>query len=232
MKWPLSFITYDLETGGLHSMHNPVLEIAFVIIDTNLNIVKKYENYIKPYKHFPTSDFPEGVPLKIEEQALRANGIKMQDVIDKGIDIKQFYKDAVAIFKEYKSGKYQKPILVGHNIASFDNPFLEVIFDLCESRKNPQISSLYNHVDKFYFDTITISRLKWGNKDDLINYQLGTVCQKMGITLTDAHRAMNDTEANAKLFIELVKGIREEKTTTNLQIGEIKEEKFRFNFQF
>lgn len=230
MLWPLNFICFDLETSGLYEYHNQILEIAIIVVDSELNKKQQYENFVLPYKGKKTELFPEGKELKVEPMALQANGIDMKDVIEKGIDIRTLYKDLVKLFKELKCGRYGKPILVGHNISSFDVNFLEYIFDLNEKRDREKrdISPLYNYVDRYLFDTMTEARMKFGNKETE-NYQLETVCKKYGIELTNAHRAMNDTQANTDLFIKMMKDKRE----GSIIIGEQSERtRFRDNFTF
>jgi DNA polymerase-3 subunit alpha (Gram-positive type) len=230
MLWPINYVVFDLETGGLWEYNNPFIELAIVVVDSDLNKKLEYENFILPYKGKKTPTFPDGKEMKIEPQALQANGIDMKDVIEKGVDVKILYKDLVKIFKDLKCGRYQKPILVGHNIASFDINFLEYIFDLFEKRdpEKRDISPLYNYVDRFLFDTMTESRMKLGI-EEMENHQLGTVCAKYGIELTDAHRAMNDTKANAELFIKMMK----DKRTGSIIIGEQSERaRFRDTFTF
>lgn len=40
------------------------------------------------------------------------------------------------------------------------------------------------------------------------DYKLVTCCNEFGIDLVGAHRALNDTRATAKLFIEFIKRLR------------------------
>lgn len=254
MKFDQNYLVFDLETSGLYSHNNFILEIAIIGLNQELKETFKYENYIKPYYgklvdsnslflqnigeakeiefekyNYKFIDGGWRKQLKVEPQALQANGIKMSDVIEKGIDAKQLYKDLVKIFKDNKV-KYQKPILVGHNIASFDNAFLEYLFDIYEPKRgNRDQSSLYNYVDNYCIDTITEARRKWG-KIEVENYQLGTVAKRLGIDLFDAHRAMNDTEVTKEIFIKFMNMFRNE---NNIIISDQKEEidNFRLTFQ-
>ena len=41
------------------------------------------------------------------------------------------------------------------------------------------------------------------------NYKLGTIAEKLGVVLENAHRAINDTIANAEVFIILAENIKE-----------------------
>lgn len=79
-------------------------------------------------------------------------------------------------------------VLVAHN-ASFDTSFLRY-----HANKNR-----YNF-DNEVEDTLALARQK---VKGLKNYKLKTLTEYFNIILVDAHRALNDTVATAKVFIEL-----------------------------
>jgi len=80
-------------------------------------------------------------------------------------------------------------VLSAYNI-SFDAHFLEVIGkELRYKFDNPKV------------DALDIARR---NIPSLHNYKLGTVVKALGITLNDAHRALADAMAAAKVFIKLI----------------------------
>lgn len=80
-------------------------------------------------------------------------------------------------------------ILVAHNIA-FDISFIH----------NMSKKLSYNFDHKL-MDTMEISRKKLPG---LKNYKLGTVVERLGVVLDNAHRAINDATATAKVFIKLM----------------------------
>lgn len=213
MVYPCVFVVYDIETGGLMSENidkktgvpyiNPILEFACIGLDENLKELFRYENLVKPYEGL------NGIEYRVEQGALQANGLNMSDVNSKGIEIKDLYLKLVELFKASKRGKFGKPILVGHNIGSFDNPFIEYVFNMFEGGKKGK-SSLWNYVDSVFHDTLTMSRNKWGQTEKLENFQLGTCCRYIGEEIINAHRAMNDVEGNVKLFKFLMNCLRSE----------------------
>ena len=79
--------------------------------------------------------------------------------------------------------------MVGHNV-SFDIGFIYAI-----SKK------LSYNFDNQLIDTIEMARNKLPG---LRNYKLGTVVERLGIILDNAHRAINDATATAKVFIKLM----------------------------
>lgn len=224
MKHDCHYVVFDLETGGFWSYLNPILEIALIIVDVTGKEVMRYENYIKPYND------KDGIPLKVEEQALKANGIKMSEVMEKGISYQQLYKDLCDIFKKYKSGR-KKCVLVGHNIASFDVNFLEFLFDLCEARNKKGQSALFNYVEDYLEDTMWQSRKMWGH-EDVDSHQLGDCCRRANIELYDAHRAMNDTLATLNLFLFFLNLYRNKEVVTVINSENNNQSSIRKNFYF
>jgi len=79
--------------------------------------------------------------------------------------------------------------MVGHNV-SFDIGFVHAI-----SKK------LAYNFDNPLVDTIEMAKSKLPG---LKNYKLGTVVDKLNIILDNAHRAINDATATAKVFIKLM----------------------------
>lgn len=219
MMYPCVSIIYDIETGGLWAHNNPIIEIAMIGLDQDMKEVFRYEQFVKPYKG------KDGVELKVEQGALNANNIDMREVMSKGIEGKDLYKDLVKIFKESKRGKFNKPILVGHNNCEFDNSFLEYLFDLYEKRER-DTCQLWKYVSKFNFDTMFFARQRTGHVDTMANYQLGTCCSTYGIELLNAHRAMNDVEATKELYKKFISIIRSEGTIVEQR------QRFRETFQF
>ena len=79
--------------------------------------------------------------------------------------------------------------LVAHNIA-FDISFIHAI--------SKKLSYNFNHAN---IDTIELAKKYLPG---LKNYKLGTVVEKLNISLENAHRAVHDATATAKVFIKLM----------------------------
>lgn len=82
----------------------------------------------------------------------------------------------------------QGATLVAHNI-DFDNKFLQI---------NAKKQNIYFENPKE--DTLAIAKKK---VKGVKNYKLGTLCQKFEIVNEQAHRALSDAIATAKLFLQL-----------------------------
>ncbi len=204
------YICFDLETGGLHADKNPITEIALIVYGCeNFEEKIKFETFIKPYDD-----------LKLEQAALKHTGITEEMLVD-GVEINDLVDLLVDVFKAHTYGsarfKY-KPVLVGHNIAKFDVPFLEYAFER-------QGLNLYDYIEHYHEDTLFLGRTKWVGK--MKKFNLGACCEAAGIELIDAHRAMNDVEANKKLHQFLLSTLRQ-----SGKFIEQKEKKSRTTFQF
>jgi DNA polymerase-3 subunit alpha (Gram-positive type) len=210
MLYPVNYIVADLETGGLSEERNPITEIALVVLDINMNVVKEYETLVKPYAN-----------LIIDKQALEVTKMDINE-INNGKDSKQVVLELIDIFKSLKVGKYTKPIFVGHNFEFFDLKFFVKLFEL--NNKN-----LFEFIDKHVEDTMWIARKKWGHDNLSADFKLNTCCNRAGINLIQAHRALPDTRATAKLFTYLTKSLRSESVGTKI-VEEVKSVREKFNF--
>ena len=90
--------------------------------------------------------------------------------------------------------------IVAHN-ASFDMKFLHV-----------SGLDLSKHSDKAY-DTYTLAKAKI---KDLDSYKLSSLCEEQNIQCSNYHTALADALACGLLFIDLVKIVKEAKSTEDL----------------
>jgi len=182
-----TIITYDLETGGLKYSENPILEIACCPFNNELVDLQEYESGImKGYDN-----------LEITDGALNANGITREQ-ISKGRNSQEVADEFIKYVSKLKVGR-NKPILAGHNILKFDTPYLTDFL-----KRHGYDIDKYINLD-YQIDTMWECRLRW---PELTNYKLGTCCEELGVELTDAHRAINDTRANKNLLKELIRSLR------------------------
>lgn len=139
---------------------------------------------------------------------------------ENGVDIKEIYKKTVEMFKKYKNPK-QMVTLGGHNIMSYDMPFMRNMFEYFGD-------DVDNYV-RYYYDTLSMAHIAALEQD---NYQLATCCAVNGIDLIGVHRALADTAANAQLFIQYVARIRGlmQNNSSNKEAGNEVVERFREKF--
>lgn len=208
-------IVYDFETGGLPNSNSrafydvPCVEIAMSCIDLKSLEIINQKDMIFPY------DYKEG--LTYSEQATEVHGITKEVQEANFTPLKDIYKTCKEWFTKYKNPR-QMCTLVGHNIVAYDNPFLKNFFEF-----------MGDDIDKyvrFYIDTMNLAHI---SALEQIDYKLGTCCQLAGVDLVDAHRAQNDVNANAELFISYVRKLRGEGQSTTQE--SVQKKRYRDNFQ-
>lgn len=204
-----SYIIFDCETGGLDKDKNPITQIAFLTLNpTTLKETNRYEFYIKPYDD-----------LVITKKALEMTGLKMVD-INAGVD----KKDAVAIIIDYlkesmpSTHPSNRPVMIGHNVP-FDLGMVGSLFERCGK-------DFSNYVNDTHIDTMALAKQYDPTATSLA---LGSVCEKLGVPLKNAHTAMPDVVATSKVFTIFTNMLRGAEAGT---ITEDKVSKKRETFQF
>lgn len=187
-------VVSDTETGGLPNKNKKAFydvalcEIAFVAIDcVELRCIDEYSDIIYP-------DYKEG--LEYNPQALQVNQLSMDILKSKGVNVKEVYQKSRNFLNKYMNSK-MGCVLCGHNFQAFDIPFYEGLFEFNND-------NLYNYVS-FVEDTMKLAYYRALEQED---YKLSTCCRNEGVTLVNAHRALDDTRANAELMIQYLRYLR------------------------
>lgn len=196
-----NIVVFDLETGGFSPEKHPIIEIAVLSLDCELEEVERKEWIILPYDN--EKEYTAG--------AFKANGFTMGEINKRGIEADIVVRELKEFFERQKmQPKFEisyvpdsKPVLAGHNIDKFDIPFLIQFF------KDHGLD-LHKYVSKKDTqDTLIWAKRIFGYSDyQFKNYQLGTCCQYIGFPIVDAHKAMNDVEGNTKLLKYFIEGAR------------------------
>lgn len=209
---PNSFIILDFETGGLDSNKNPATEIALLSIkgDISLDEIGRYQELIDVYDK----------TLIYDEKATKVTGITKELLEDEGKDINEVVDGVVDLMKlsnldNPRNSPGLRPVLVGHNVG-FDINYLHHVFEkrFGKSGQKEMESLLHGRVDHFgnfqpsYIDTWSLSKMWFGADNELSNFRLGTVVEKAGVELSDAHRAMNDVVATTDLLRAVIRNLR------------------------
>jgi len=200
-----TFVCFDFETGGVDKKENkhatkfPITEVGMVAYDMNFEHICEYRDYIKGQEI-------DGVyvgydpDLHYQQEALRYTGITIEKLENEGIDYKQVVKNIVNVFKQADAGaRYKKPILVGHNVA-YDVGFLLYLFAYAKVDLSKLVAGYFDHFDTFhptFLDTMYMSRIS--DPHNRLKHGLGDACKRAEIELFDAHTALADTKATAKL---------------------------------
>lgn len=208
-----NYIVLDTETGGVNHEENPITQIALIAVDgVTFEELARDEFYIKPYDD-----------LVILKKALQVTGLKMSDIND-GLEKKKAVERITKFAKSNSpnSRAENRPIIVAHN-AIFDVNMLNSLFERCNK-------SLWNVFSDNTQCTMLLSKMFDPSTSSL---KLGVCCEKLGIELNDAHRAMNDTVATKDLFISYLRKLSNKKIKVNAPDSkQSKTKNNRTTFQF
>ena len=162
-------VMYDLETTGTNTKRAQIVEIAAMRLNGIGDEVECFERLVKP---------PGGY---IHPSVTKIHGISMEDVEN---------EPSIEVILPEFCDFIGDSILVGHNIAQYDNLILE------RDMKDILNQSLSNP----YYDTLVIARR-------LLRRQrrgIEALAEKFGIEHSTLHRAMEDVEVNRQIFQKLV----------------------------
>ena len=166
------FVVFDIETTGLNSHTNKIIEIGAVKIKAG-RIIDRYSQLINPGISIPYH-ITEITSITNEQVA---NQPKIDEVIGKFVD---FIGDAV---------------LVAHN-APFDMGFIKRDIKKC----------LNINLENSVIDTLQMARDLF---PDLKKYGLGDLNKVLGLALEKHHRAVDDSQATANMFIIFLEKYKE-----------------------
>lgn len=200
-----NLMVFDIETGGFKATTNPLVEVSFICYDSiTSEEVGRYEAIVKPYYEHPITK----APLEYTAGAMKVHGITIAQMESEGKDLKVVLKEILAFIKQMKlSGRFGKCMIAGHNILSFDIPFL----DECMSWFNINWMAELNEMplDTMHFFRMIYPQTKKHSPDAvLMDHKLETCCNAVGVQLTNAHRASADVEANGQMILRLLTMMR------------------------
>lgn len=161
------FVVFDIETTGLsYGSGNQIIEIAGQkIVDGK--VVEEFHELINP-------------TVPVEDGAYSVHGLSNLFLSENG---KEAF-DTLTKFCRFA----ENSVLVGHNILTFDVPFL-----------NNELKRLnLNPVNNLLVDTLVMARKLLPM---LPNHKLTTVATHFKVDPAGAHRAMVDVEMNKRVFL-------------------------------
>ncbi len=124
------------------------------------------------------------------EKHIPAESSAISGIVDD--DVKGAPKDYEALQDFYKFSR--DAILTGYNIINFDMVFLRGQGKTCRWNFDNEVDDVYKLAQKYV--------------RGVRNYKLGTIAEKLGVTLDNAHRAVYDALATAEVFIKIAKDIK------------------------
>ncbi len=179
-------IVIDIETSGVDSQKNAILEIAAFTVDYNaedlLAIKNNFACHVTPF---------EGA--RLDPEAMEITGIDPYhpfrfDITEQDA-LNQLFDFAEQALKETHC---RRAVLVGHN-AHFDLSFIMAASKRCKIKKTPFHSFTV-------FDTATLSGLVFGKT--VLAKALRAA--RLGFDKNEAHSAIYDAKQTAELFCLIV----------------------------
>ena len=161
------YIVFDIETTGLNSHKDDIIEIGAVKI-RNRKVIDSFSTFVHT------------------NRKLSARIIELTTITD---EMLFGQPDITSALNDFLSFVGENGVLVAHN-ANFDVSFIKdkTKFNL-NMEYNPPV-----------IDTLELSKALM---KDVKNHKLNTLTKKLGIKLENHHRAVDDANATAQLFISL-----------------------------
>ena len=123
------------------------------------------------------------------EMPIPPESSKISGIVDD--DVKDAPKDFQVLQDFYKFTRGS--IIIGYNNINFDNVFLIGQGKKCRWNFDNETDDVYRFAQKYVHG--------------VRNYRLGTVAEKLGVTLDNAHRAVYDALATAEVFLKIAENI-------------------------
>lgn len=177
----------DVETTGRSLGHHEVCQMAAVVLDCHL----------KPVAHFYTNIRPQ-FPERIDPEAVRTHGLTAE-VLAEAPDVHEVSDMLWDWFKDLMLPPGKKLIPLVHN-AQFDIPFLqfmlgELFGEVIGFPTRDTQAIVCGMMDKAAYN---------GTKIPFDRASLGSVCETLGVKLDDAHDALADSLATARVYRALL----------------------------
>lgn len=169
-----NYVVFDLETTGLSPVNDAIIEISGIRVRAGI-VEEEFSTLVNPHVPIPWA-------------ASRVNGIT-----DEMVKNAPNLSEALGAFLDFVG----EDVLVGHNIHSFDLPFIYAGAAKALGRQPGN-----DYVDTLYFAKNCLPQLK--------HYKLTDLSKYFGITTEGAHRALADCRMNQKCYEALLQIWQEE----------------------
>lgn len=168
----------DIETTGFNPESQEIIEIGCVIVKQNDGalgeIIDEFELKIKPEKL-----------ENADPEALSINGYNEAEWL-----FASNLEQAMTVFAD----KTKECIFAAHNVA-FDWSFIAKAF---------ATTGVENKMFYAKIDTISFALAKLHKDPAVTRYNLGSLCERFGITNDRAHTALADTRATVEMYRKLL----------------------------
>ena len=172
LKFPYKFIAIDLETTDIDPEKGSICQIGAVYVDKELNIVKTFNEYVKPLDDHRN------------KKAMQVNKIEEKTLEEKGLNLHQ----ALGAF-EFFCGDARQLAAWG---AHFDLPFLKKQYE----KINRKYWFSYRH-----FDIKSAAIWEMARRGTPMVSGVARFCKANGLEFEGtAHDALSDIENSVKLL--------------------------------
>jgi DNA polymerase III epsilon subunit-like protein len=198
------FVIFDMETGSRNPNKTQPTQIAALALDgRNFKLKGTFNSEIQPIL-----DDEKAIKLgldPIQDEALKITGKNRED-LSKAPSLKVVWNKFVQFVNQYnwKGEPFYAPIPVGFNILGFD---MIIVDRLCKEYgpwdKEREKQKLFSRVYKF---DIMDNVFAWTEGDPSIkSISMDSLRGIMGLSMENAHDALQDVKDSANIFIKLMK---------------------------
>ncbi len=190
------FVVFDIETTGFSPVNNRIIEIGAVKVCGG-QVTERFSTFVNPQ-----------VPIPFEIE-------KLTSIRDDMVQDAPLIEEVLPEFLAFARGC----VLVAHN-AGFDMSFiLENIRRLGITVAAENTASGKPSSGPFtYVDTVGIARVLL---PDQAKHTLDAVAKTLNISLENHHRAVDDAECTALIFVKFIKMLAEQNIHTLSQVNEL-----------
>lgn len=183
----------DFETTGIKAGYHEPIQFAAVPLDGDLRPMKD----IRPFNRFIRPLYPE----RAEKKAMRAHGIPMNDLLERGLHPAKAADLFMEWFEEFQLPQTMVIVPLAHNYP-FEDSFLKAWlgYELADNMFHAHARDA-----KFYAASINDRAFFMGEKIPFQKLNLSYLCSYFHIENTKAHDALSDCYAESELYRALLK---------------------------
>ncbi len=188
----MTTVFFDLETSGLDKERHAIIQLAAAAVDNKFAVIDTFHKHIK----FKVSAAdPKALLMNAYEESTWAELAESPRLVAN--DLLHFLNLHATNERKSKNGRMYKTCTVaGHNIDSFDVPFLRHWFK--------RLGHDWTPIDYQTLDTLCLARwrdfvYRSQGQQYAHNLKLATLCEFYEIDLVPTHDAMADVQANVLL---------------------------------
>ena len=177
-KYVPDYVVFDLETTGVMISKDEIIEISAVKV-RNGKVVEEFSELVNPCRPIPY------------------DATQVNNITDEMVRHAPCCKEVLGHFLEFVG----EDILVGHNIHTFDIPFI------CRDSEKYFGKTIAND----YIDTLRVAKVcfpEWKHR------KLSDLADYYGISTDGAHRALADCRMNQKVFERMGEELNGHKNVT------------------